>query len=452
MSSLRVYPERSEGSGPRIPVLGDAGQIPRCARGKLLIDFVAPPFAGHLFPALDLASQLHRRGIASIRVISTSDTAGTIRACGLTPVELLPGREREVWAIANTTARAGLHPLRMYNQFRANMALMGDVAAQLRRLWSKERPDVVIADFTVPVAGAVAVELGIPWWTGLVSICALETGTGTPSYLGGWLPRNDLLGRARDAIGRNVIHLFKLGVAATFRRQLAALGFPRVYRSDGTEAAYSPQCILGAGMREFELDRDDWPRALRFIGPLTGTPPFAHTPPAFSDDRPAILVTLGTHLPWARERAMALMEEVARQMPECVFHFAMGQPGSTFQQSRGNIHFHGFFPYDDYLPRYAASINHAGTGIVYSCIKAGIPQLVWPHDYDQHDHAARVVSRGIGLRLRPSRDAIVRDLRRLLVDESIRARVQQFREAAGKYDPAGWVVEALGAGSAEESP
>jgi UDP:flavonoid glycosyltransferase YjiC (YdhE family) len=449
---MQIYPEPfgsaqgrlREGSGSQIRVSLNADQIPRSARDKLRIDFVAPPFAGHLFPVLDLATQLRRRGLTSIRVISTSDTAETIRACGLTAVELLPGREREVWAIANTTARAGLHPLRLYQQFRANMALMADVAAQLRTLWSTERPDVVIADFTVPVAGAVAMELGISWWTSMVSICAIETRTGTPSYLGGWMPRADAFGRMRDVIGRKVIHLFKLGVAATFRKRLAALHFPAVYRHDGTEAAYSPQCILGIGMREFELDRDDWPPALRFIGPLTGTPPFAYTPPDFPDGKPAILVTLGTHLPWAREQAAALMEEVAAQMPDCVFHFAMGKPGSTFQESRGNLHFHGFFPYDDYLPRYAASINHAGTGIVYSCIKAGVPQLVWPHDYDQYDHAARVVARGIGLRLKPARDAIVRDLRRLLTDESIRARVREFQERAARYDAAGWVAEALG--------
>lgn len=401
------------------------------------IDFVAPPFAGHLFPTLDLATQLRARGIERTRVISTSDSVATIQACGHEAVELLPGREAEVWAIANTPARAGLHPLRLYAQFRANMALMADIATQLRALWTVERPDLVIADFTVPVAGHVAQQMGIRWWTSLVSICALETRSGTPSYLGGWTPRDDAFGRLRDAIGRSVIHLFKLGVGAIFRRELAALGFDRVYRDDRSEAAYSNECILGIGMREFEFDRDDWPRALHFIGPLTGTPPFPHTPPQF-DERPAILITLGTHLPWARARAMALMEDVATRMPDCLFHFALGQPGSTHAESRDNLRILGFFPYDDFLPRYAAAIHHGGTGILYSCIKAGVPQLVWPHDYDQHDHAARIVARGLGLRLAPRADAIVRDLRRLLADGA--PRIREFREAAEQYDPADWVL------------
>ncbi len=38
MSSLRVYPERSEGSGQHLLPLESADQIPRCARDKLRID------------------------------------------------------------------------------------------------------------------------------------------------------------------------------------------------------------------------------------------------------------------------------------------------------------------------------------------------------------------------------------------------------------------------------
>src|SRR5262249_26380617 len=136
--------------------------------------------------------------------------------------------------------------------------------------------------------------------------------------------------------------------------------------------------------------------------------------------------------------------DVAAQMPDCLFHFAMGQPGSMEAHARGNVRVYGFFPYDDYVPRYAAAIHHGGTGILYSCIKAGVPQLVWPHDYDQHDHAARIVARGIGLRLTPKRDAVVRDLGRLLSDETLRTRVRQFRELAAQYDPAGWVMEHVG--------
>jgi MGT family glycosyltransferase len=403
------------------------------------IDFVAPPFAGHLYPILELAKRLHERGVATPRIFSTSDVADTIRRCGLEPIDILPGRADEVWAIANTESRAGFNPLLLYRQFRANMALMQDVATQLRRAWNERRPSLVIADFTVPIAGLLARELGIPWWTSMPSPCALESRTGTPSYLGGWAPSSSPLTRARDAAGRLVIRSFKRGVARLFRDELRALHLKSIYRSNGSEAAYSDECILGLGMKELEFERD-WPESFHFVGPLTAAPPLPHPSVTF-DHRPTILVTLGTHLPWAREQAESLISKVASQMADCAFHFAQGQPGSQSVEVRGNVTHYGFVPYDHTLERYAAAIVHGGTGITYACIENAVPMLVWPHDYDQFDHAARIVHRGLGLRLRV--DRVTEDLRRLLSDGMIRSRVQTFQQHARRYDPAEFVARRL---------
>ncbi|HEX2831511.1 MAG TPA: glycosyltransferase [Thermoanaerobaculia bacterium] len=404
------------------------------------IDLVAPPFAGHLFPILQLAQTLRDRGIATPRLLSTSDVADTIRLCGLEPIDILPNRADEVWAIANTDARTGVHPLRLYRQFRANMALMADVAAQLRATWSTRRPALVIADFTVPVAGLIARELGIPWWTSMPSPCALESRSGTPSYLGGWIPSNTLFARTRDAIGRTIIRTFKRGVGLVFRDELRALGLRGVYRDDGSEAAYSDECILGLGMRELEFERD-WPACFAFVGPLTAAPPFEHVVPEFDKTKRTILVTLGTHLPWARANAMALLERVAKELDDCVFHFAHGKPGARTSERRDNVVHYGFLPYDRYLHHYDAAIVHGGTGITYACIEAGVPMLVWPHDYDQFDHAARIVHRGLGLRLRES--TVARDLRRLLDDDAFRTRANGFKAFASRYDAAGFVARKL---------
>jgi len=403
------------------------------------IDLVAPPYAGHLFPLLELGRRLREQGRTPIRVVTTPDAAATVRLCGLTPVELLPGRASEVWAIANTAEQVGFHPLRLYRQFRANMPLMADAAAELRTMWSAHRPDLVIADFTVPVAGLVARSMGIRWWTSMATPCVLETKRGTPAYLGGWTPGNTLATRVRDAFGRTAITLFKRSVAAMFRRDLRALGLTGVYRRDESEAAYSDECILALGMREFEFERD-WPAAMHFIGALSESPPFPHAEPLF-DDRPAILVTLGTHLQWGRERAEAFVRELAAQMPDCLFHFAMGQHDSSVRETGGNVHRYGFIAYDRHLARYRAAVIHGGSGVTYACIRAGVPMLVWPHDYDQFDHAARIVDRGLGLRLRPQSAA--RDLRRLLSDEPLRARVGEFQRLSAEYDPGRWVAGRL---------
>jgi UDP:flavonoid glycosyltransferase YjiC (YdhE family) len=407
----------------------------------LSIDIVAPPFPGHLFPLLDLGAFLQSRKF-TLNVLSTEDAAPAIRACGLTAVPLLPGRHQDVHAIANPGHRIGSNPFRLYGQFRKNLALMGELRTQLRERWSSQRPDLVLADFTVPIAGLTARAMGIPWWTSTPSPCAMETRTGTPSYLGGWAPRADFLGRLRDRGGRGLIRFFKQGMRAIFARDLRALGVPSVYRKDGYEIVYSPERNLALGMREFEFDRD-WPAAVQFIGPLTGGPAFPHTAPEFDARRPHVLVSLGTHLHWAKESAFALLERVAAELPDCVFHFTHGVPAATDARRHGNVRHYGYFPYDAYLHRYAAAIIHGGTGVVYSCIKAGVPMLVWPRDFDHFDHAARIVRRGLGIRLRPHPNKIAADLRRLVSDNAIRSKINEFQALSQRYDAKQTVLREL---------
>jgi len=211
------------------------------------IDLVAPSFAGHLFPLLDLAMSLRAHGWTGLRLLSTSDAEEAARLCGLELVALLPGRADRVRAIADTKRRVGGNPLRLYRQLQANLALMGDLRDQLRSLWQRDRPDIVIADFTVPVAGLVARGLGIPWWTSTPSPCVIESATGTPAYLGGWSPWDAPLGRMRDALGRRVIRLFKSGVARVVGRQLKELGFDGVYREDGVSRSIRPSASSAWG-------------------------------------------------------------------------------------------------------------------------------------------------------------------------------------------------------------
>jgi UDP:flavonoid glycosyltransferase YjiC (YdhE family) len=409
----------------------------------LKVDIVTAPFAGHLFPLLELATSLRSAGMGSLRFLSTVDAQRFIEVSGFPAVALIPGKEGVVQSIANPGRYIGSNPLRLIEQFRKNLTLMGDLAAQLRDLWTQRRPDLALVDFTVPIAGLTAQALGIPWWTGTASPCAIETRTGTPSHMGGWRPRADWLGRLRDRGGRLVHRIFKRSVARMFANELRALGITNIYRNDGCEIVYSPERILAYGMREFEFERD-WPPALQFIGPLSGGPPLPHTPPEFMPGKRHVLVSLGTHVAWAKQLAIKRLEAIAPQLSDCVFHFTFGVPAATNSARRGNVHHYGYFPYDCYLPRYYAAITHGGTGIVYSCIKAGVPMVVWPQDFDQFDHAARIVERGLGVLLRPRDEQLVADLRHVLENAALRQRVGEFQMLAKAYDPAAEVIRALG--------
>ena len=289
----------------------------------MLIDLVTPPFAGHLFPLLELGQFLQHHGFR-VRILSTSKAKEAIELYHLEHCVLLENQDAAITAIADPPYRVKNNPLYLLKQFEGNLALMKDFRKELQRIWQHHKPDLVISDFTLPLAGILAQELGIPWWTSLATPCALESFSGTPSYLGGWMPGTTAFHHLRDAAGRKLIRSFKQFIAWRYKQVLSELGIPALYHSDGAEVAYSPERILALGIPDFEFTQD-WPTSLRFVGPLTASPPFKHIPPSFETAKKHIFVSLGTHIPWAKEKAVQFTRGLAARLPEYHFHFSYGK-------------------------------------------------------------------------------------------------------------------------------
>ena len=355
----------------------------------------------------------------------------------------LRGRDAEVGRIVGGPRPAGSNPFALHAQLRANLRLMRRFHAENDALYRHQRrPDLLIADFTLPVAGAVATAHGVPWWTVHPSPCVAEAmgGEGTPAYLGGWSPGAGRLGRWRDRLGHAVIRGFKRTVGVLHRRELAALGFPRVYRPDGTEAVYSPELVLALSSPALEFPRR-WPPAFRLVGPVLYTPPApektgttttAAVAPRFEPGRLHVLVTLGTHLDWIKDRSAAATARAAAARPDVVFHFSDGRPegaASATVTAPGLANFQRFayVPYDRYLPRYDLVVHHGGAGILHGCLRHGRPAVVFPVDFDQFDHAARLIRAGVARRLRRLADlpAVVTAALR---DDALTARCRRFQE------------------------
>lgn len=390
---------------------------------RLRIELLAPPFAGHLHPILAIGRALCE--VADIEVVSTEAAQARIRAAGLAGSAVVPGADAALKAIVDPPHAVGAHPLRLHAQFQRSLELLDAFGAALDTRYSKARPDLVIADFTLPVAGAAAQRRGIPWWTSHPSPCVIEAPGGPPAYLGGWMPGIGAPGRARDALVARAVRGFKWSVHRMRRRRLAALGFPSLYRNDGSEAAYSSECILGLGLRELEFERA-WPAALRFVGPLLWSPPNIGAAPP-DDDAVNVLATLGTHLGWAKQGMAEQLEAVARALPTIRLNFSDGRLDAGSDAAHRALHRHAWVDYPSWVPRMRAVLHHGGAGVMWECLRAGVPALVLPNDYDQFDHAARLQAAGVALRLRHPRE-IETALRRLL-DGDHGLRPDRFVEA-----------------------
>lgn len=403
------------------------------------IELLAPPYNGHLHPVLAMARQLQSRH--AVTVLSTPGAQPAIRASGLQGDVLLSAEQEAVlWQIANPPVPVKANPLRLHAQLRQALRLMEQMRQALQQRWATQQPDLVIVDFTLPPAGLLAAELGIRWWTSLPSPCVLDCSDGPPPYLGGLLPATNRWQSLQHAAGRGLTRLFKRGVHAWQRPAMRRLGVPSIYRADGSERVYSPDCILALGVAELEFPRR-WPQAVQFIGPQLHTPTTSHPAPPFVEGARHLLVTAGTHQDWIKPRLAAAAAALARRYPQWQIHVSDGHPHDTAAavQTLPNLHRLPFVDYARYLPRYERVLHHGGAGVMYHALRAGVPALVLPLDYDQFDHAARLQAAGAGLWLRDLRQ-LPDVFERALQDDAfpglaaLQAAVQRHMAAASVLD------------------
>jgi UDP:flavonoid glycosyltransferase YjiC (YdhE family) len=397
---------------------------------------IAPPFSGHLHPLLGIGEKL--RATADVTVLSTP---GASRHCALPFLTILAQHEKAVWAIAEPGQDVKSNPLLLYRQLKANIALLGDLKAELTALFRTEQPDLVIADFTVPVAGIVATELGIAWWSTLPSPCVFEAPDGPPAYCGGLTPAQAFPGRLMHAVLRKATRAFKRTMHRLFRHELRHIGFPAIYRADGSESVYSPQRILALGIPEIEFPRS-YPAHFQFIGAVLHTPQDDSPMPDFpKDGRRCVLITLGTHLPHAKAALATSLRAIATRHPDIVFHFTHGSAKAGPFTNTTNFQEHCFISYARHLPHYDLVIHHAGAGVLNHCLHHGIPSVVMPVDYDQFDNAARLVAHGLALRAKKHSD-LEATLLAALRDAELKARCQAMSAIHRRYD-AGAAIAAL---------
>ena len=386
------------------------------------IDFIAPPFSGHLNPIIGMARSLAHE--YEVRVISTKRAQPRIKAAGLRAVELVGNYDESLEPIVNPAYAVGHNILKLHRQFKHVLVLFSALRKDLKSLYRADRPDLMIVDFTLPVAGKLAEELGLAWWTSHPSPCTIETGDGPPAYLGGLSPANSWLGGRRDALGRLAVRSFKRLLFHLYKSRIRPLGFGRIYREDRSEELYSAECILGLGLAELEF-ATRWPAAMRFIGPVLYTPPTSEKAPVFCAQKTYVLITTGTHLKWYKDRFAKHIKAIAARMPDLEFHVSDGSTDATRHEAVSNFARFPFISYERHVKRYHLVIHHGGANIMYYCLQHGIPAIIHPLDYDQFDHAARLKVSGTALVARKP-DEIESRIKQALKTVTLRQNAQRF--------------------------
>ena len=398
------------------------------------IDIVAPPFSGHLYPLVELVTPLKDHPDYEFRFLTGPNKVPLLRSLGFAAAPILADDPEAFERIANPKEVVGNDPRALYAQFREPLALFPRVMEELRGHFTARETELVIADFVAVPAGVVCSSLGLPWITTMPTPFAVETRTGTPSYMGGLMHASGPMSKLRDFFARGVVRAFKTLVGLLCRKEFRRWGI-RVYRPDGSEMAYSPYAILGLGMEEFEFPRD-WPGCFRFAGPCCASPTtldgLEFPEEGFSR---RVLVTLGTHIFWAKEDLIEKVRWLAAQRPEVLFVIALNKELPDTAGLPDNVQVFETIPYTQYLSQFDAVIHHGGAGITYNCVRYEKPSLVVPHDYDQFDFAARIVFNEVGLQAGTIDSVEALAALDALLDNPFADRLRTLRQDFLAYDP-----------------
>jgi len=403
---------------------------------RINIDVVVVPLSGHLYPTMNLLAPLLNNPKYKIRLFTGPQKKAVCQAAGFHVVPILENHIEDFECAANNDQQLGI--LSAYHQLSSSIDLINLVSDQLFDEWSKDRPDIVVADFITLSGGLVANQLGIPWVSTLSTQFAIETTDGPPCFFGGLGSSKNGWQVSVQFLGRKATRLVKRIVSFLLRNRLKRYNF-KLYNQLGQETIYSPYSILGIGMKEVELKKG-FPEHYKWVGPSGASVEAGKDYPldlSIFPNQKKVLVTCGTQLAWAKENLIYQAKQLAKAHPDCHFFVTRGVGGEVFQCENlmENLSVVSYLPYKEYIPQMDYVIHHGGAGIFYQCIIYGKPALILPHDYDQFDYAVRGVEAGVALSAnKEDTRAIGQAFDNLLAKEDW-SELEILRQAAQSYHP-----------------
>jgi UDP:flavonoid glycosyltransferase YjiC (YdhE family) len=390
--------------------------------------------AGDVHPFLALGQGLQARG-HRVTLLTNDHFAGAVHSAGLEFTELGTAAEYcavierpEVWdpirCVRPIVDWVVLRPLRQTFALIAERYLPGTT--------------VVVAPITALGARIAQEKLGVPLVTVALYPSLFRSAVCPPVQRP--LPLTPSLPRSWNRFWYWLadVALFDRLIGPEVNAFRAELGLAPVRRSFA-EAGFSPECVLGMFPNWFGPPQADWPAQVRLTGfPLhDGSDGAALTPDAeeFLDaGAPPIVFSPGSAMRHGRAFFAAAVDACRRLGCRAILVSPFrDQVPCTLP---AGIHYSDALPFSKLFSRAAAVVHHGGIGTSALGLAAGVPQLVMPMAYDQHDNAARLVVLGVARVLEPRSfrgPRVARELAALLDCPAVSARC---RALAGRLQQA----------------
>lgn len=326
---------------------------------------VVPPLIGHINPAVGVAATLSSHGHA----VAWAGTGDVIRP--------LVGEDSTVYHCAGPPpGAAGQRPpvLRGFAELKflwegILIPLAHAMAPGVRAAVRDFGPDVLVVDQQAFAGAVVARQFDLPWATLATTSSELVDPLGAMPKIQSW----------REA---------------RMQELLAAEGLP----DTDADLRFSPDLVLAFTTGELAGPVGNLDAPCRFVGPsLAGRPAGTFPWHLVDNDRPSILITLGTANTGAGNR---FLHECVQALTAMDVQAIIVDPGSELTAVPAHILALPQIPQLEVLAHTDAVVCHAGHNTVCEALSYGIPLVVAPIRDDQPVIAGQVVEVGAGIRVR----------------------------------------------------
>jgi UDP:flavonoid glycosyltransferase YjiC (YdhE family) len=375
--------------------------------------------AGHAFPAIALARELHRRGL-EVLLETWEEWEGAARAEGL---RFQAAQEYMVFPPPGPDTPQG------QTVARAARALAG--------LMEEFEPDLVVSDI-LTLAPALAAEVaGVPHATLIPHVHPVQE-PGRPIYSLGFRPARTALGRAAWKAAVPVIE----GGLRQGRDEMnvtrARLGLPPLERFHG---GISELLALVATFPQLEYPRR-WPPGTHVTGPLFFE---LDSQPVEMPEGPEPLVVIAPSTAQDPEcRLLRVALEGLADLPVRVLATTNRHLPQEPLEVPDNAVLTEWLPYSQAMPEADLVISHGGHGTVVRALSYGVPVLCCPAVGDMAENGARVSWSGTGLSL-PRRllspGGVRLAAKRILADADYRRRAREIEAWSARHDGAARAAE-----------
>jgi MGT family glycosyltransferase len=444
--------------------------------------FTVWPYSGHVHPCLWLAGVLRDRGHEVAFYSGAASAAIEDAGFNRFPFVALAARVSEIVGGEDHSDHAALYarlndrytsvddknPLRNLRRVQAmyREMIVGTAAAQvadLTALAERWNPDVILSDAFLWGPALVLADLQnravvvFSFFAG-----CMVPGPGAPPH-GFGLPRprnlpTRVLASLAGAISRRV--------TAGVRRAASAVrldhGLPPLEGAYFDMVGRMPLHLV-ASSPEYDYERTDLPPGVHYTGPCAYDPrnesPERLWNRRLASGQPVIYVSEGT----CQVRKPKVLRAAAQGLGGLPLQVVMTTGKQRNKESldlgplASNITVESWVSLPEIFPLCKAIVTNGGSGTVRAALKAGLPMVVIPMEWDQLENAQRVVECGAGLRLSPGRcngQSLRGALERVMTDPSFANNARRIAASFARYETgqeAAELLESLARGAAHVS-